>query len=166
MLRHSKTNGRKEIKEIKGSLGRSSDSEKILEKQKIKSSQRKRKRNKTKRRARKKKRRMRRKKGKAKSAKRKPAEKKLTDRTVEMSERKSRNPREEYSCKDLKRNIERKKLKGNNDHDCACGLYNGMEISGGEEAVPHNYPWVVRIVGGCAEGIRKTSELQEPGKHF
>ena len=35
---------------------------------------------------------------------------------------------------------------------CPCGQpwrYTD-EISGGREATPHEFPWVVRIVGGCA----------------
>ena len=36
---------------------------------------------------------------------------------------------------------------------CACG-YNDIfgEISGGTEAVSNEFPWMVRIVGGCAGG--------------
>ena len=29
---------------------------------------------------------------------------------------------------------------------------NGQEISGGKEAVPHEYPWMVSIIGGCTGG--------------
>ena len=39
--------------------------------------------------------------------------------------------------------------------DCACGFQDAdgiNRISGGEEARPKEFPWVVRIVGGCAEG--------------
>ena len=37
---------------------------------------------------------------------------------------------------------------------CACG-YNDIfgEISGGTEAVSNEFPWMVRIVGGCAGGL-------------
>jgi len=35
---------------------------------------------------------------------------------------------------------------------CACGQprCDTNEISGGREAIPHQYPWIVRLVGGCA----------------
>ena len=37
--------------------------------------------------------------------------------------------------------------------DCQCGQnYLGSEISGGTEAVPHEFPWMVRIIGGCKGG--------------
>ena len=39
--------------------------------------------------------------------------------------------------------------------DCACGFQDAdgiNRISGGEEALPKEFPWVVRIVGGCAGG--------------
>ena len=41
-------------------------------------------------------------------------------------------------------------------HTCTCGknnfIHNG-EISGGEIAIPNEFPWVVRIYGGCSGGI-------------
>jgi len=37
--------------------------------------------------------------------------------------------------------------------NCACGQPGNeiFEISGGREAVPHRYPWIVRLVGGCPD---------------
>lgn len=41
-------------------------------------------------------------------------------------------------------------------HTCTCGknnfIHNG-EISGGEIATPNEFPWVVRIYGGCSGGV-------------
>merc|ERR1719481_2271933 len=38
--------------------------------------------------------------------------------------------------------------------DCTCGVSQrretGNRISGGREAIPHEFPWMVRITGGCA----------------
>ena len=37
--------------------------------------------------------------------------------------------------------------------DCNCGLpkkESNFEISGGREAIPHEFPWIVRIRGGCS----------------
>jgi len=36
---------------------------------------------------------------------------------------------------------------------CACGQpwCDTNEISGGREAIPHQYPWIARLVGGCAK---------------
>ena len=35
---------------------------------------------------------------------------------------------------------------------CACGDQKGSEISGGTKAVANEFPWMVRISGGCAGG--------------
>ena len=53
--------------------------------------------------------------------------------------------------------------------DCECGVSGvdgdegeyGNRIIGGQEAIPHAYPWIVRIVRGCAPGewILVTSSL-------
>jgi len=52
------------------------------------------------------------------------------------------------------------KFKGRKEQDpssCNCGrssgLGNGNRISGGEGAIPHEFPWIVRIFGGCAKGL-------------
>ena len=48
---------------------------------------------------------------------------------------------------------------------CACGVksYNEInaEISGGTEAKPHEFPWMVRISGGCAGGELQIGIFQE-----
>ena len=42
--------------------------------------------------------------------------------------------------------------------DCDCGKspnQNSNEIAGGKEARPNEFPWMVRIIGGCAQGDNK-----------
>ena len=40
------------------------------------------------------------------------------------------------------------------DNDCNCGLkskgWSGQRISGGDKADANQFPWMVRIIGGCA----------------
>ena len=42
--------------------------------------------------------------------------------------------------------------------ECDCGKspnQNSNEIAGGKEARPNEFPWMVRIIGGCAQGDNK-----------
>merc|ERR1719334_2656705 len=47
----------------------------------------------------------------------------------------------------------RKERKEQNPYRCNCGRSSAVEISGGEGAIPHEFPWIVRIFGGCAKGL-------------
>ena len=51
--------------------------------------------------------------------------------------------------------LEKKKEKKRLPKDCFCGQQPPPnEISGGQAAAPHEFPWIVRIVQGCAKGTR------------
>jgi len=42
------------------------------------------------------------------------------------------------------------------EKQCSCGISKKVtrnRIIGGREAVPHEFPWIVRITGGCAGGV-------------
>merc|ERR1711942_77561 len=65
-----------------------------------------------------------------------------TSTTATTSNIKTEKPKE-VTCYDTSQDV------------CACGQVrcNTNEISGGLEANPHQYPWIVRLVGGCVGGL-------------